>query len=100
MQNTKESKQRYYQRKRAEQITVLHQEKRNEFLTWYPQWEALKTSLKSNHRELLEKLHGLTPDYCTLQEIANERGVSKQAVNDAHKRALKAVEKLMRKISS
>lgn len=93
MQNIKEAKKTYYQRKRAEQIKALHQEKRNEFLSKYPEWNILKTLVKPNHVELIEKLHGLTSDYYTIQEIATEKGVSRQAIHYAHQLALKALEK-------
>ena len=94
MQTRKETQKKYYQRKREKlQLISLH-EKKNEFLSLYPTWDTLKLAIKPNHRELLEKLHGLIPVYYNLQDIADERGVSRQAVHRCHKRALNALEKV------
>lgn len=93
MQNIKEAKRLYYQRRRAEQIKTLHKEKKQEFLAKYPEWNILRILVKPNHVELIEKLHGLTPIYYTIQDIATEKGVSRQAIHYAHQLALKALDK-------
>jgi DNA-directed RNA polymerase sigma subunit (sigma70/sigma32) len=98
-----------YAKQHREQIKVLLQtkkkansffasKKRNEFLEKYPDWDTLKLLIKPTQRELLEKVHCLNPDYYTLVDIAKEKGVSRQAVDSAHKKALKALEKALMKL--
>jgi predicted DNA-binding protein YlxM (UPF0122 family) len=98
MQNNTKNKLKYYYKQREKQIVSLRQEKRNEFLNWYPDWDILKLLIKPTQRELIEKVHCLTDTYYTLQNIADERGVSRQAVDNAHKKALKALEKALMKL--
>ena len=97
MQNNTKNKLKYYYKQREKQIVSLHQKKRNEFLEKYPDWDTLKLLIKPTQRELLEKVHCLNPDYYTLVDIAKEKGVSRQAVDSAHKKAIKALEKAMLK---
>jgi predicted DNA-binding protein YlxM (UPF0122 family) len=99
MQNNTKNKLKYYYKQREKQIVSLHQEKRNEFLFRYPNWDILKLLIKPTQRELLEKVYCLTPVYYSLVDIAEEKGVSRQAVYGAHKKALKALDKALMKLN-
>ena len=87
-----------YYRRREKQKKILQEQRLEIFLAKYPQWEQVKCSLKPTHRELLEKLHGFTDEYITIADIAQEKGVSRQAVHESHRWAINALQKTISKL--
>jgi hypothetical protein len=87
----------YYRRREKEKL-LLKAEKLEIFLAKYPKWEQVKCSLKPSHRELLEKLHGFTPKYITIADIAKDKGVSRQAISESHRWAINALAKAISKM--
>ena len=86
---------KYYRKKREVEVAMQSAKEKVEFLQRYPNWNVIKTSLRPLDRQVIEAVHGLNGLVVPFQKIAEERKVSRQAVFDAHKKALQRLDKLI-----
>jgi hypothetical protein len=83
-----------YRKKREIEVAMQSAKERVQFLQKYPNWDKIKTILRPVDKEVIEAVHGLNGLIIPFQQLAEQRNVSRQAVFDAHKKALQRLEKI------
>jgi len=83
-----------YHKSHARKKALIAEKTEFNFLQSYPYWEEDKFLIKGEYRIVLEGYYALGTDKLSLQQLAFELGISKQAVQERRDRGLKRLDYL------